>query len=132
VEIVENDVTRKSVFFSDMAGSRLPVAVAHGEGRAAFASSAQHKSLEADNLVAVRYVDSRGNPTQVYPLNPNGSPAGITGVQTPNGRVLAMMPHPERVVTLESNSWYPSSLKETWSSTGPWFRLFQNARKWCN
>ncbi|KAF5328774.1 hypothetical protein D9619_011604 [Psilocybe cf. subviscida] len=132
VEIVENDVTRKSVFFSDMAGSRLPVAVAHGEGRAAFASSAQHKSLEADSLVAVRYVDSRGVPTEVYPLNPNGSPAGITGVQTPNGRVLAMMPHPERVVTLESNSWYPSSLKETWGSTGPWFRLFQNARKWCN
>ncbi|PPQ80199.1 hypothetical protein CVT25_003553 [Psilocybe cyanescens] len=132
VEIVENDVTRKSVFFSDMAGSKLPVAVAHGEGRAAFSHISQKNALESEGLVAVRYVDSKGNPTEVYPLNPNGSPAGITGVQTPSGRVLALMPHPERVVALDSNSWYPESLKETWGGTGPWFRLFQNARRWCN
>ena len=75
--------------------------------------------------------DSAGAPTEVYPLNPNGSPGGITGVQTPDGRVLALMPHPERVVTLESNSWYPPEFAEAWKGTGPWFRLFQSARKWC-
>ena len=132
VEIVDNQVTRNSVFLSDMAGSRLPVAVAHGEGRASFANSAQQESLEGANLVAVRYVDSEGRPTETYPLNPNGSPSGITGIQTPTGRVLALMPHPERVVALESNSWYPEALKETWKGVGPWFRLFQNARRWCN
>ncbi|KAF9483101.1 phosphoribosylformylglycinamidin [Pholiota conissans] len=132
VEIVDNEATRSSVFFSDMAGSKLPVAVAHGEGRAAFSSPAQQAALETSGLVAVRYVDSQGNPTEVYPLNPNGSPAGITGVQTPNGRVLALMPHPERTTMLEANSWYSPSLKEVWDGTGPWFRLFQNARKWCN
>jgi phosphoribosylformylglycinamidine synthase len=83
-------------------------------------------------LVALRYVDSKGRPTERYPFNPNGSPGGITGVQTPDGRVLALMPHPERVVTLESNSWYPPALKESWKDVGPWFRLFQNARRWCN
>ncbi|KAF8196577.1 hypothetical protein BJ912DRAFT_955708 [Pholiota molesta] len=102
VEIVDNDTTRSSVFFSDMAGSKLPVAVAHA-------------ALEASGLVAVRYVDSQGKPTE-----------------TPNGRVLALMPHPERVTMLEANSWYSPSLKEVWGGTGPWFRLFQNARKWCN
>ncbi|KAH9484747.1 Phosphoribosylformylglycinamidine synthase [Psilocybe cubensis] len=117
VEIVENDITRKSVFLSDMAGSKLPVAVAHGEGRAAFANDTQKDSLHADGLVAIRYIDSQGRPTEVYPLNPNGSPAGVTGVQTPNGRVLAMMPHPERVAAMESNSWYPQSLKESWKGT---------------
>ncbi|KAF8875861.1 phosphoribosylformylglycinamidine synthase [Gymnopilus junonius] len=132
VEVVENEVTKKSVFLSDMAGSKLPVAVAHGEGRAAFGSASQQTSLEAERLVAVRYVDSQGKPTQIYPLNPNGSPGGITGVQTPDGRVLALMPHPERVVALESNSWYPPKLREMWGGVGPWFRLFQNARRWCN
>ncbi|KAF8907966.1 CobB/CobQ-like glutamine amidotransferase domain-containing protein [Gymnopilus junonius] len=132
VEVVENEVTKKSVFLSDMAGSKLPVAVAHGEGRAAFGSASQQTSLEAEGLVAVRYVDSQGKPTQIYPLNPNGSPGGITGVQTPDGRVLALMPHPERVVALESNSWYPPKLREMWGGVGPWFRLFQNARRWCN
>ncbi|PPQ74978.1 hypothetical protein CVT26_011690 [Gymnopilus dilepis] len=132
VELVENEVTKQSVFLSDMAGSKLPVAVAHGEGRAAFANTSQQAALEAAGLVAVRYVNSQGLPTETYPLNPNGSPGGITGVQTPDGRVLALMPHPERVVTLESNSWYPPALRDMWGGMGPWFRLFQNARKWCN
>ncbi|KAG6844231.1 hypothetical protein H0H87_008644 [Tephrocybe sp. NHM501043] len=129
VEIVDNVVNRSSIFFSDMIGSKLPVAVAHGEGRVAFDSDAQRQILEGQGLVAVRYVDSQGNPTEMYPSNPNGSPGGITGFQTPNGRVLALMPHPERVASLGSNSWYPPSFMDTWKGTGPWFRMFQTARK---
>ncbi|PIL29710.1 hypothetical protein GSI_08148 [Ganoderma sinense ZZ0214-1] len=130
VEVVPGPATARSVFLRDMAGSKLPVAVAHGEGRAAFAEGGR-AALEAQGLVGVRYVDAAGAPTEVYPLNPNGSPGGITGVQTPDGRVLALMPHPERVVALESNSWYPPAFVEAWHGTGPWFRLFQSARKWC-
>ncbi|KAI0355766.1 phosphoribosylformylglycinamidin [Trametes cingulata] len=131
VEVVPSEATSRSVFLRDMAGSKLPVAVAHGEGRVAFSKEGQQAALEAHGLVGVRYVDSTGAPTELYPLNPNGSPGGITGVQTPDGRVLALMPHPERVVTLESNSWYPPGFAEAWKGTGPWFRLFQSARKWC-
>ncbi|GJE92823.1 phosphoribosylformylglycinamidine synthase [Phanerochaete sordida] len=131
VEVVPGKVTSASVFLHDMAGSKLPVAVAHGEGRVSFRDAEQRGQLEAAGLVAVRYVDSTGAPTEVYPLNPNGSPGGITGLQTPDGRVLALMPHPERVTTLESNSWYPAEMAESWKGEGPWFRLFQNARRWC-
>jgi len=131
VEIVDNKGTRSSVFLEGMVGSKLPVAVAHGEGRVAFAKDEDREVLEVQGLVALRYVDSRG-PTELYPLNPNGSPGGITGVQTPDGRVFALMPHPERVTTLESNSWYPPSFAESWKGTGPWFRIFQNARRWCS
>ncbi|KAK2464357.1 hypothetical protein APHAL10511_003814 [Amanita phalloides] len=132
VEIVNNDVTRSSVFLRGMVGSKLPVAVAHGEGRASFAKDEDRQALETRRLVALRYVDSRGSPTELYPLNPNGSPGGITGVHTPDGRVFALMPHPERVTTLESNSWYPQSFSASWKGTGPWFRIFQNARRWCS
>ncbi|KAF8634279.1 hypothetical protein AX17_004235 [Amanita inopinata Kibby_2008] len=131
VEIVDGEATRASVFLQGMEGSKLPIAVAHGEGRAAFTQDGNRQTLEDKGLVAMRYVDSHGHPTEVYPLNPNGSPGGITGVQTADGRVLALMPHPERVVTLESNSWYPPSFDDVWKGTGPWFRMFQNARKWC-
>ncbi|KAK0485637.1 CobB/CobQ-like glutamine amidotransferase domain-containing protein [Armillaria novae-zelandiae] len=131
VEIVANECTAASVFLREMQGSRLSVAVAHGEGRAAFSSDDQRRAVEGEGLIAVRYVDSKGAPTERYPLNPNGSPGGITGVQTPDGRVLALMPHPERVVALESNSWYPASFRKEWHRSGPWFRLFQSARKWC-
>jgi phosphoribosylformylglycinamidine synthase len=133
VEIVDNPITRNSVFFEGMEGSKLPVAVAHGEGRVSFSSSSQsnHETLLEKGLVALRYVDSQGKPTEVYPLNPNGSPGGITGVQTPDGRVLALMPHPGRVAMLEANSWYPKKVQDEWGRIGPWFRLFQNARRWC-
>jgi phosphoribosylformylglycinamidine synthase len=130
VEVVDSVLLEDSVFLCGMGGSRLPVAVAHGEGRAEFAPDALD-AFNAQSLGVVRYVDSAGKPTEVYPLNPNGSPGGITGVQTPNGRVLALMPHPERVVTVESNSWYPSNMIRKWSGVGPWFQLFQNARQWC-
>ncbi|KAG9101750.1 hypothetical protein FS749_003825 [Ceratobasidium sp. UAMH 11750] len=116
-----------SVFLRHMRGSKLPVAVAHGEGRASF--EATSSGFVASGLAPLRYIDSSGAPTQKYPANPNGSPDGIAGVQTPDGRVLALMPHPERVVTVESNSWYPSSIAE-WK-VGPWYRLFLSAREWC-
>ncbi|KZP26547.1 phosphoribosylformylglycinamidin [Athelia psychrophila] len=130
VEVVDSEITRASVFLRHMAGSKLPVAVAHGEGRASFASEDLRRSVDLQGLLAVRYVDGAGVPTEVYPLNPNGSPKGITGVQTPDGRVLALMPHPERVATLQSNSWYPESMREDWGGSGPWFKLFQSAREW--
>ena len=130
VEIVDGEVTRSSVFLRNMAGSKLPVAVAHGEGRASFANEDHQRSLELHGLLAVRYLDSHGLPTELYPLNPNGSPKGITGVQTPDGRVLALMPHPERVAALECNSWYPRSMAGSWEGSGPWFRMFQSAREW--
>jgi phosphoribosylformylglycinamidine synthase len=130
VEVVETAAMLNSVFLHGMGGSRLPVAVAHGEGRAEFVQDAR-KAFDSQGLAAVRYVNGAGQSTEVYPLNPNGSPGGLTGVQTPSGRVLALMPHPERVVTLESNSWYPPEMRETWGGVGPWFRLFQNARQWC-
>jgi len=132
VEIVGGDVTGSSVFLRDMAGSKLPIAVAHGEGRASFPNDNLRRSLVSQGLVAIRYLDSQGLPTELYPNNPNGSPEGITGVQTPDGRVLALMPHPERVVALASNSWYPSSMADSWKGSGPWFRIFQNARIWAN
>ena len=130
VEVVDGLTTQDSVFLRGMGGSRLPVAVAHGEGRAEF-SPGTLEAFNAQGLGAVRYVDGAGQPTELYPLNPNGSPSGLTGIQTPSGRVLALMPHPERVVSLESNSWYPPKMKESWGGVGPWFRLFQNARQWC-
>lgn len=132
VEIMDNEATRSSVFLRDMVGSKLPVVVAHGEGRVAFNGSDHQQRFESQGLTAMRYIDAKGKPTEVYPMNPNGSPGGMTGIQTPDGRVLALMPHPERVVALDSNSWYPPSFADSWKGTGPWFRLFQSARKWCN
>lgn len=116
-----------SVFLKDMSGTVLPVAVAHGEGRAAFPPTAR----STDCVVPVQYVDAKGQPTEVYPLNPNGSPEGIAAVESTSGRVLAIMPHPERVIALESNSWVPQELKEAGGGIGPWFRIFQNAREFC-
>ncbi|KAG1715621.1 hypothetical protein ID866_1545 [Astraeus odoratus] len=129
-EITGSVASKRSVFLRDMVGSKLPIAVAHGEGRASFSGINQQQALHAAGLVAIHYVDSTGSPTERYPLNPNGSPAGIAGVQTPDGRILALMPHPERVVTLESNSWFPPSFSDTWEGIGPWFKMFQSARAW--
>ncbi|CAG8596606.1 31693_t:CDS:1 [Gigaspora margarita] len=122
--------TKPSIFFNGMYSSIFPIAVAHGEGRAEFSSDEQLKKLIAQDLVTVRFVDNYGNSTEKYPYNPNGSPFGITGIQTPNGRVLAMMPHPERVILKESNSWYPVEEGKKWGEFGPWLRMFRNARVW--
>ena len=111
-----------SLFFADMAGSRLPVVVSHGEGRAEFDSGAQ----QAGALVAMRYLDNAGRPSEVYPYNPNGSPDGITGVTTADGRFTIMMPHPERVFRSVQMSWHPAGLGED----SPWLRMFRNARQW--
>ncbi len=111
-----------SILFAVMAGSRMPIVVAHGEGRAVFDSKDQRKDAE----VCLRYVDNRGRKTEAYPLNPNGSPKGITGLTTPDGRFTIMMPHPERVFRAAQHSWKP----DDWREDGPWLRLFRNARKW--
>ncbi|KAL9938575.1 hypothetical protein V8E36_002294 [Tilletia maclaganii] len=122
----------RSIFFSDMGGSRIPAIVAHGEGRASFAAPSDLEHCESSNLVAVRYVEAdapKGQGTTRYPINPNGSPQGITGVTSPDGRVLAMMPHPERGVTAEAMSWRPPSASREWKGRGPWQRMFENARR---
>ena len=113
-----------SLFLEGMTGSRMPIAVAHGEGYAEFAGAQAREA--AQPLVALRYVDNRGAATERYPLNPNGSPEGITGLTTPDGRFTILMPHPERVFRTVQNSWHPLE----WGEDGPWMRMFRNARKW--
>ena len=115
-----------SLFLAGMAGSRLPVAVAHGEGRAAFASAADREACEAAGLVALRYLENDASVAERYPANPNGSPAGITGLTSADGRATIMMPHPERVLRGVNFSWAPRE----WGDDGPWLRLFRNARVW--
>jgi phosphoribosylformylglycinamidine synthase len=114
----------KSVLFAGMAGSRLPVVVSHGEGHALFAHGADRERCESRDLVALRFVDSRGRTTEHYPENPNGSPGGITALTTPDGRVTALMPHPERVFRSVQLSYHP----DNWTERSPWLRLFENAR----
>ena len=111
-----------SVLLRGMAGSRIPVAVAHGEGRAEFDSAADRAAAR----VALRYVDGDGNPATVYPLNPNGSPDGIAGLCSDDGRATILMPHPERVVRTLNLSWHPAG----WGDESPWMRMFRNARVW--
>ncbi|ANU35708.1 phosphoribosylformylglycinamidine synthase [Vibrio scophthalmi] len=121
VEVQKSD----SVFFNGMEGSRMPIAVSHGEGRVEVRDNDHLNAIENSGTVALRYVDNHGNPTQQYPNNPNGSPNAITGLTTTDGRVTIMMPHPERVFRTVANSWSP----EGWGENGAWMRMFQNARK---
>jgi phosphoribosylformylglycinamidine synthase len=122
VEVVDSP----SVLFGGMQGTILPIAVAHGEGRAEFAGGDGPGRVAADKLIALRFVDSRGRPATRYPANPNGSPLGIAGLTTPDGRVTITMPHPERVFRTVQNSWHPAN----WGEDGGWLRLFRNARVW--
>ncbi|MGM0634418.1 MAG: phosphoribosylformylglycinamidine synthase, partial [Pseudomonadota bacterium] len=115
-----------SVFLRDMAGSVLPVAVAHGEGRARFDDSQSLAALNRDRGVALQYVDNRDQVTQHYPENPNGSPGGLAGLCSRDGRVTIMMPHPERVYRATQNSWRD----ERWREDAPTLRMFRNARRW--
>ena len=120
LEIAQSD----SPWLAGMAGSVLPVAVAHGEGRPEFASEQDLDSLNRQGQIALRYVDSHGLATQAYPANPNGAVQGLAGVTAADGRVLALMPHPERVFQAYQNPWRSAE----WTEDGPWLRLFRNAR----
>jgi phosphoribosylformylglycinamidine synthase len=118
VEIVDSP----SLLFAGMAGSRIPIVTAHGEGRADFGKM----SGSAPSLVCMRYVHNRGEPTETYPYNPSGSPQGITGLTTADGRFTILMPHPERCFRSVQYSWRPPRLGED----SPWMQLFRNARRW--
>jgi phosphoribosylformylglycinamidine synthase len=115
-----------SILFADMAGSRLPISTAHGEGRVSFASTVQEAACQSQ--VALRFVDNHGQATSAFPANTNGSAQGQTGFCNEDGRITIMMPHPERVVRVVQNSWYPDAWKAF--EDGPWLRLFANARHW--
>ena len=118
VEVTESP----SLFLQGMAGSRLPIAVAHGEGYANFGQRGDRAAVR----VAMRFVDHHGRPTEAYPFNPNGSPEGITAVTTPDGRFTAMMPHPERVFRNIQMSWTDGAS----DALSPWMRIWRNARQW--
>ncbi|HYC43636.1 MAG TPA: phosphoribosylformylglycinamidine synthase [Noviherbaspirillum sp.] len=118
VEVAESP----SIFFAGMAGTQTPIAVAHGEGFADFSQTGDINQA----LVAMRWIDNKGQTTETYPFNPNGSPHGITSVTTPDGRFTVMMPHAERVFRTVQHSWHPDG----WGEYSPWMRMFRNARKW--
>lgn len=115
-----------SIFFAGMEGSRIPIAVSHGEGRAEYASEEQAQAANQSGLVTARFIDNYGQVATTYPSNPNGSLFGITGLTTSDGRVTIMMPHPERVARTVQNSY----ASVDWSEDGPWTRMFRNARMW--
>ena len=122
VEVTES----RSLFFAGMAGSQLPVAVAHGEGRPEFAAAGDLGALRAAEQLALRFVDNHGRVATRYPQNPNGAAEGITGICNADGRVTILMPHPERTVAGTVGSWWP----QQWGGKTPWFQLFVNARNW--
>ena len=145
------DVKAPCVFFHGMHGSKFPIVVAHAEGRAVFSSpppplsspsspppppssslsSSSGGGQMSENVVAMRFIDHNTlQPTETYPFNPNGSKAGVTAVRSIDGRVLAMMPHPERMILRDAVSWAPSSQMDQWGELGPWSRLFRSARRW--
>ncbi|MBY5992892.1 phosphoribosylformylglycinamidine synthase [Ferrimonas balearica] len=113
-----------SAFLGGMAGSIMPIAVSHGEGRAEFANLEAFQATDNSGTVALRYLNHRGQIATQYPANPNGSPAGITGLTTTDGRATIMMPHPERVFRSVANSWHP----DHWGEDSPWMRMFRSAR----
>jgi phosphoribosylformylglycinamidine synthase len=115
-----------SLFLHGMQGAVLPIAVAHGEGRTDFGGTATARQVLAQGVVALRFLDGHGRVAETYPANPNGSPLGITGLTTTDGRVTIMMPHPERVFRSVQNSWHP----DDWGEDAPWMRMFRNARVW--
>ena len=128
VEILQSP----SLFFHGMSGSHLPIAVAHGEGFANFKHQGNAREIEHNQLAAMRFIDHQGNATERYPLNPNGSPQGLTSVTTADGRFTVMMPHPERVFRNVQMSWYPQEWNQTQDGASPWLRMFRNARVWVN
>ncbi|MGB0409204.1 MAG: phosphoribosylformylglycinamidine synthase [Opitutales bacterium] len=122
VEVMESP----SIFFKGMAGSLLPIPVAHGEGRADFSATGDFEKCQSDKLIGLRYIDFNGKPTETYPANPNGSPAGATAFSTADGRATIMMPHPERLFRAVQMSYRARGTFE--GEAGPWLKMFQNAR----
>ncbi len=122
VEVLDS----RSLFFAGMAGSLLPISVAHGEGRADFANAADLEALQRGSQVAMRFVDSRGAVAARYPQNPNGSPDGVTALCNDDGRITVLMPHPERTLRGVTGSWWPQNYGEF----TPWIQMFRNARSW--
>ncbi|KAL9226843.1 hypothetical protein vseg_002610 [Gypsophila vaccaria] len=121
-----------AIMFKDMVGSTLGVWAAHGEGRAYFPDSNVLTNVLGSDLAPLRYCDDDGNPTETYPFNQNGSPLGIAAICSPDGRHLAMMPHPERCFLMWQYPWYPKHWNVEKKGPSPWLRLFQNAREWCS
>jgi phosphoribosylformylglycinamidine synthase len=119
-----------SIFTQGMEGSHLPIAIAHGEGFANFSLQGNLDSIKQQGLSTLRFVDHQGVPTETYPMNPNGSPGGLTGVTTADGRFTVMMPHPERVFRAAQMSWCPPAWLDVSDGASPWMRLFRNARSW--
>ena len=117
-----------SIFFTGMHGAILPIAVAHGEGYTEYEGSKQLNDVLNHQLATLRYVDNYHKGTSAYPMNPNGSPQGMTGFTSDNGRFSIMMPHPERVFRTVQNSWHP----ETWDELAPWYKMFANAYQFFN
>jgi phosphoribosylformylglycinamidine synthase len=116
-----------SLFFEGMAGSRLPIPVAHGEGRADFRQTGDFEKCLTGNLISARYIDAKGDPTEQYPMNPNGSPAGATAFTSTDGRATILMPHPERCFRAVQMSYRaPGTFT---GEAGPWLKMFQNARQ---
>jgi len=114
------------VLLVGMAGAVLPIVTSHGEGRAEFVDSRNAQAFAAGRQIPLRYVDNYHRPATHYPANPNGSPDGIAGMCSADGRVTGFMPHPERVHRTVQHSWHPAN----WGEDGPWLRLFRNARVW--
>jgi phosphoribosylformylglycinamidine synthase len=127
---IQDNSKKPSVFLHGMNGSALPIAVSHGEGRASFRSPQDLEEMNREGLIPIRYTDNRGSVTTRYPYNPNGSPEGVAGVRSQDGRVLALMPHPERTVVGDVGSYIPAGKQEEWGEFGPWVRLFRSARRW--
>lgn len=127
---VATDTPAGKVWFKDMEDSILGVWVAHGEGRVFFPDEAASSIVSEQSLAPLHYVDDDGNPTEQYPMNPNGSQGGVTSLCSSDGRHLAMMPHPERCFTSWQQPWIPPAWKGM--AEGPWLKMFQNIRSWCD
>lgn len=127
---IQDNKQKESVFLNGMDGSSLPIVVSHGEGRASFKHVSDLEALNEHGLIPIRYTDNLDNITTRYPYNPNGSPEGIAAVRSLDGRVMAMMPHPERTIMADVGSYVPKELVDQWGEFGPWVRMFKNARRW--
>lgn len=129
--MVKIEDSSPAIMLKGMGGAQIGVWCAHGEGRAIFPDAQVKEVVTAGGLAPIRYCNEDGAVTERYPANPNGSPEGIAGMCSPDGRHLAMMPHPERCFMMWQHPWYPQDLGVDANSPGPWLKLFQNAREWC-